>query len=71
MTTIGGSREGYGLNGLVNGKMDEAEVKKAAFEKPDLWDLKESKKIMIEDGGRNHGRNFKKRLCSDVWSYNR
>ena len=33
MTTIGGSREGYGLNGLVNGKMDEAEVKKAAFEK--------------------------------------
>ncbi len=33
LTTIGGSREGYGLNGLVNGKMDEAEVKKAAFEK--------------------------------------
>lgn len=33
LTSIGGSREGYGLNGLVNGKMDETEVKEAAFEK--------------------------------------
>ena len=30
---IGGSREGYGLNGLVNGKMDDKAVKSAAFEK--------------------------------------
>lgn len=28
---IGGTREGYGLNGLVNGKMDDIEVRKAAF----------------------------------------
>lgn len=30
---IGGTREGYGLNGLVNGKMDDENVKAAAFEK--------------------------------------
>lgn len=33
LTAIGGSREGYGLNGLVNGKMDDEAVKKAAFDK--------------------------------------
>lgn len=31
LVEIGGSREGYGLNGLVNGKMDEPDIKKAAF----------------------------------------
>lgn len=30
---IGGNRIGYGLNGLVNGKMDEESVRQAAFEK--------------------------------------
>ncbi|MBQ4529232.1 MAG: urease subunit beta [Lachnospiraceae bacterium] len=33
LTMIGGSREGYGLNGLVNGKMDEEPVKQQAFQK--------------------------------------
>lgn len=33
LTMIGGSREGYGLNGLVNGKMDEESVKQQAFQK--------------------------------------
>lgn len=32
LTAIGGTREGYGLNGLVNGRMDEEAVKAAAFE---------------------------------------
>lgn len=31
LTTIGGSREGYGLNGLVEGKMDDVRVKERAF----------------------------------------
>lgn len=30
---IGGNRVGYGLNGLVNGKMDDPDVRAAAFEK--------------------------------------
>ena len=30
---IGGDRIGYGLNGLVNGKMDDENFKQAAFEK--------------------------------------
>lgn len=30
---IGGDRVGYGLNGLVNGKMDDPDVRAAAFEK--------------------------------------
>ena len=30
---IGGNRIGYGLNGLVNGKMDDENVKQAAFKK--------------------------------------
>lgn len=30
---IGGNRIGYGLNGLINGKMDEESVRQAAFEK--------------------------------------
>ncbi|MGN0696595.1 MAG: urease subunit gamma [Oscillospiraceae bacterium] len=30
---IGGERTGYGLNGLVNGKMDDPDVRAAAFEK--------------------------------------
>lgn len=30
---IGGDRIGYGLNGLVNGKMDDENIKQAAFEK--------------------------------------
>lgn len=33
LTQIGGSREGHGLNGLVEGKMDEETVKEQAFEK--------------------------------------
>lgn len=33
LTNIGGTREGYGLNGLVNGKMDDRKVREAAFEK--------------------------------------
>lgn len=33
LTKIGGSREGHGLNGLVEGKMDEETVKCQAFEK--------------------------------------
>lgn len=33
LTDIGGTREGYGLNGLVNGAMDDEQVKEAAFEK--------------------------------------
>lgn len=31
LTEIGGSREGFGLNGLVSGALDDPEVKKAAF----------------------------------------
>lgn len=31
LTMIGGSREGYGLNGLVNGKLDDEAVKQQAF----------------------------------------
>lgn len=33
LTSIGGTREGYGLNGLVNGKIDDIKVREAAFEK--------------------------------------
>lgn len=33
LTRIGGSREGYGLNGLVNGKMDDEAVKQRAFQR--------------------------------------
>lgn len=33
LISIGGSREGYGLNGLVNGKMDDENVKEQAFAK--------------------------------------
>ena len=33
LVAIGGSREGYGLNGLVNGKMDDEEVRQEAFQK--------------------------------------
>ncbi len=33
LTEIGGSREGYGLNALVNGAFDNEEVKSQAFEK--------------------------------------
>lgn len=33
LVSIGGSRTGYGLNGLVNGEMDDGNVKQAAFEK--------------------------------------
>ena len=40
LTTIGGSREGYGLNGLVNGKMDDDAVKQAAFEKATALGMK-------------------------------
>lgn len=32
LVEIGGSREGYGLNGLVNGRIDDPDVKKKAFE---------------------------------------
>ncbi len=32
LTEIGGSREGYGLNGLVNGAFDSEEIKMQAFE---------------------------------------
>ncbi|WP_443594351.1 urease subunit gamma [Agathobacter sp.] len=32
LVEIGGSREGYGLNGLVNGRIDDPGVKKKAFE---------------------------------------
>lgn len=31
LVTIGGTREGYGLNGLVNGKMDDEAVKEKAL----------------------------------------
>lgn len=31
LTAVGGTREGFGLNGLVNGKMDDKEVRKNAF----------------------------------------
>lgn len=33
LVEIGGSREGYGLNGLVQGKMDDSEVKKQALQR--------------------------------------
>lgn len=33
LTEIGGEREGHGLNGLVEGKLDEPSVREAAFEK--------------------------------------
>lgn len=33
LVEIGGTREGYGLNGLVEGKMDDEKVKEAAFVK--------------------------------------
>ena len=33
LTAIGGSREGYGLNALCSGPMDDPAVRKAAFEK--------------------------------------
>ena len=33
LTRIGGTREGYGLNGLVNGKMDDRKVREAALKK--------------------------------------
>ncbi len=32
LVEIGGSREGYGLNGLVNGRMDDPDIKNKAFE---------------------------------------
>ena len=32
LTKIGGTREGFGLNGLVNGSMDDASVMERAFE---------------------------------------
>ncbi|MBR1866379.1 MAG: urease subunit gamma [Lachnospiraceae bacterium] len=32
LTAIGGSREGHGLNGLVEGRMDDEDVRKAAYE---------------------------------------
>ena len=32
LVAIGGTREGYGLNGLVNGKMDDPTVKEKAFQ---------------------------------------
>lgn len=31
LVEIGGTREGYGLNGLVNGKMDDPNIRTAAF----------------------------------------
>ena len=31
LTQIGGTREGYGLNGFVNGKLDDEKVKEQAF----------------------------------------
>lgn len=37
---IGGDRIGYGLNGLVNGKMDDENIKQAAFEKAKKLDFK-------------------------------
>lgn len=33
LTTIGGSREGHGLNGLVEGKLDDPGVREAAIQK--------------------------------------
>ena len=33
LTTIGGSREGHGLNGLVEGKLDDPGVREAAMQK--------------------------------------
>ena len=33
LVEIGGTREGYGLNGLVEGSMDEEEIKKKALKK--------------------------------------
>ena len=33
LVEIGGMREGYGLNGLVEGKMDDEKIKKAAIKK--------------------------------------
>lgn len=33
LTKIGGTREGYGLNGLVNGKIDDRKVREAALKK--------------------------------------
>lgn len=33
LTAIGGKREGYGLNGLVNGPFDDVTIRKAAFKK--------------------------------------
>lgn len=33
LTTVGGTREGFGLNGLVNGKMDDEAVRENAFAK--------------------------------------
>lgn len=32
LVEIGGSREGYGLNGIVNGRMDDPDIKNKAFE---------------------------------------
>ena len=32
LVEIGGTREGYGLNGLVEGKMDDADVKARALQ---------------------------------------
>ena len=32
LVEIGGTREGYGLNGLVEGKMDDADVKAKALQ---------------------------------------
>lgn len=41
LTEIGGTREGYGLSGLVNGPMDDEKVKQAAFEKAKELGFKE------------------------------
>lgn len=41
LTRIGGQRMGYGLNGLVNGSMDDENVKEAAFNKARKLGFKE------------------------------
>lgn len=41
LTMIGGQRMGYGLNGLINGSMDDENVKEAAFAKARVLGFKE------------------------------
>lgn len=41
LVSIGGTRECYGLNGLVNGKLDDEAVKQAAFDKARKLGFKE------------------------------